>query len=170
MPKKQESYLANTKRIDAQKKLVLQHIEKTPIVEVVCQKVGIGRTTLYRWLHEDKSFAKEYGEAFGTGVDLISDLAESKLIGKIHEGETTAIKLWLGTHRKSFISKLEVSAHEKDELNDEDKETLEKNFALIGLTATPAQTNPKPYGQPNIGSEDHEPDPQQQDGEANAGE
>ncbi len=170
MPKKQETYPANTKRIDAQKKLLLQHIEKTPIVEVVCQKVGIGRTTFYRWLQDDPTFAAQYREAFGTGVELISDLAESKLIGKIQEGDMTAVKLWLGTHRKDFVSRLEVSAAKKDVLSDEEKKTIEQAHVLLGLTASPTQTNPKPYVQSNAGSEDHEPDPQQQDGEAHAGE
>lgn len=169
MPKKQEAYPANTKRIDAQKKLLLQHIEKTPIVEVVCQKVGIGRTTLYRWLHEDESFAKEYSEAFGTGVDLISDLAESKLIGKIQEGDMTAVKLWLGTHRKDFASKVEVSATKQDELSDEEKKTIERAYLLTGtMIASPVLTNPQPYVQPIRGSENNEPDSQQQDGEAHA--
>src|SRR3989338_3165815 len=144
MAKKQENYPANTKRIDAQKKLLLQHIEKTPIVEVVCQKVGIGRTTLYRWLHEDESFAKEYGEAFGTGVELVSDLAESKLIGKIQEGDMTAVKLWLGTHRKDFVNKLEVSATQAQELSAEDRLVLEQAYERIGLTDTNTPSYEKP--------------------------
>lgn len=168
MPKKQETYPANTKRIDAQKKLLLQHIEKTPIVEVVCQKVGIGRTTLYRWLHEDELFAKEYGEAFGTGVDLISDLAESKLIGKIQEGDMTAVKLWLGTHRKDFVTKLEVSATKQDEISEEEKKMIEAAHARLGLIAPPTIINPQPYVQPIPRPENDEPDSQQQGGEAHA--
>lgn len=166
MPKKQETYPANTKRIDAQKKLLLQHIEKTPIVEVVCQKVGIGRTTLYRWLQEDPDFAKEYNGAFGTGVELISDLAESKLIGKIQEGDMTAVKLWLGTHRKDFVSKLEVSAAKPEEMSDEEKSAIEQAHVLLGLAASPIQPNLQPYAPASIGPADHETDPHQQDSEA----
>lgn len=168
MAKKQETYPANTKRIDAQKKLLLQHIEKTPIVEVVCQKVGIGRTTLYRWLQEDPAFSKDYREAFGTGVELISDLAESKLIGKIQEGDMTAVKLWLGTHRKDFASRIEVSAAKQDEMTEEERKSIEQAHLFIGTVAPPAITNQEPYVQPIPGSEDDEPDPQQQGGEADA--
>lgn len=170
MAKKPETYPANTKRMDAQKKLLLQHIEKTPIVEVVCQKVGIGRTTLYRWLQEDAAFAKQYNEAFGTGVELISDLAESKLIGKIQEGDMSAVKLWLGTHRKDFVNKLEVSAAKQEELSDEDKETIEHAHVLLGLTASPTVNNQQPYAQSILGPENNEPDPQQQGGETRASE
>ena len=168
MPKKQETYPANAKRIDAQKKLLLQHIGKTPIVEVVCQKVGIGRTTLYRWLREDESFATEYSAAFGTGVDLISDLAESKLIGKIQEGDMAAVKLWLGTHRKDFASKVEVSAVRQEVMSEEEKKAIEQAHAMLGLTVSPILTNLQPYAESIPGSEDHEPDPQQQGGEAHA--
>ena len=41
----------------------LTELRKVPIVQVACEKVGISRNTIYRWLKEDKQFAKDFAEA-----------------------------------------------------------------------------------------------------------
>lgn len=50
-------------RIREDKKLLLEHLEKTPIVQIACDKSGIGRSTYYRWLQNDPIFAKSAKKA-----------------------------------------------------------------------------------------------------------
>ena len=46
-----------------QKKIFLDHLRKIPIIQVVCEKSGIGRTTVYRWKKQSKKFATRYGKS-----------------------------------------------------------------------------------------------------------
>ena len=50
-------------RIQEEKKLLLEHLEKTPIVQIACEKSGVGRSTYYRWLEQDKKFARSAKQA-----------------------------------------------------------------------------------------------------------
>lgn len=50
-------------RIQEEKKILLEHLEKTPIVQIACEKSGVGRSTYYRWLEQDKKFARSAKQA-----------------------------------------------------------------------------------------------------------
>lgn len=84
------------------KKKLVEVLEKSPIVEFACKKVGISRATFYRWRKEDYDFASEVNRAINQGSDQINDLAEAKLIGKINEGHVTAIIFWLKYRHPEF--------------------------------------------------------------------
>ena len=45
-------------RIKENKELILSQLKKTPIVQLACEKTGIGRATYYRWRKSDKRFKK----------------------------------------------------------------------------------------------------------------
>ncbi len=92
-----------------EKKLLLEQLKKAPIVELGCQKVGIARSSYYRWLKNDKNFAKEAEQALLEGCLLINDLAESQIISAIRDRNMTATTLWLKTHHKTYTDKLEIS-------------------------------------------------------------
>lgn len=64
-------------------------------ISVACESVHIGRTTFYDWCKKDKKFKAE----IDTASESIIDLAESKLIEKINDGNIMAI---------TFISKPKV--------------------------------------------------------------
>ena len=51
------------KRMDNNKELVVEQLKKTPIVQIACEKTGIGRATYYRWRKEDAEFGKLADEA-----------------------------------------------------------------------------------------------------------
>ena len=53
--KKEESEVK--KRISSEKMLILEQLKKTPIVQIACEKVGVGRSTYYRWKKEDSKFS-----------------------------------------------------------------------------------------------------------------
>jgi len=164
---KDKKYPTNQERIQKQKDLLITQIKKTPVIEIACQKVGVGRTTFYRWRRDDADFETACVEALGTGVDLINDLAESKLIGQIQDSNFPAIRFWLQSHHKSYKAKLEISADTKKELTSEEQETMQQAYERLGLIQ---QNNLiEPYEQSDSGSEDTQPDPHQQNGQTRPG-
>jgi hypothetical protein len=109
----------NNKSIDDRqvkdKKKLLEHLKKTPIVLVACDRATIGHTTYYRWRKEDEQFRVDADEALSQGESFISDLSESQLIALIKERNFPAIHLWLRTHHPKYGNKIEVMARIKDE-------------------------------------------------------
>lgn len=87
------------------KKKLLEELEKIPIVQYACQKVGISRSTYYRWIEDDKKFSSDADDAQQKGVEIINDMAESKIINKVQEGQFTAITFWLKHNHSRYRSK-----------------------------------------------------------------
>ncbi|MDD5710747.1 MAG: phBC6A51 family helix-turn-helix protein [Candidatus Colwellbacteria bacterium] len=83
-------------------KKFLEELSEVPIVSDSCEKVGISRNTPYRWRREDPVFSKEMSRAMSMGVNHVSDLAESKLIQKIQQGDMAAIKYWLNNRKRNY--------------------------------------------------------------------
>ena len=123
------------KRQEVNKRLLLEQLKKIPVVEIACQKVGIGRATYYRWRNEDKTFTKDSDEAIREGRELGSDMAESQILKAIRDGNLTAAFFWLKHHNKDYINKLEISSpQETEHLTPEQQETVKKALALSGLS------------------------------------
>lgn len=113
----EESAIVSTiaARQDRQKKQILDELKKVPIVEIACKKTGIGRASYYRWRQNDPSFREESDIALKDGVQLITELAESKLISQIQEENLGAIIFWLKSRNPAYREKLEVSAKKAEE-------------------------------------------------------
>ena len=94
-----------------QKALLIEQLKKTPIVQVVCEKLDISRATYYRWRKSDAEFAQSADEAIVTGSSLINDLAESQLISAIKDKNLTAIIFWLKHHHPTYSTRIELSGH-----------------------------------------------------------
>jgi len=99
-----------TKRQNAERKLMLENLRKTPIVHVACQQSNVSRTTYYRWRREDEQFLKDSDHAMKEGEAMINDLSESQLISLIKEKNFSAIQLWLKQHHDKYGNKMEVTA------------------------------------------------------------
>lgn len=84
-------------------KIFLEELRLVPIVSSASGKTGLSRNTIYRWRKEDPDFATVMDEALNNGVSSINDLAESKLVIKIKEGDFPAIKYWLDNHKKEYM-------------------------------------------------------------------
>jgi hypothetical protein len=107
-----------TKRQKEQKEAIIQNLEKIPIIQVICEKLGISRATFYRWRESDPDFDKRVKEALNKGISLINDLAESKLLANIQDQNTTSIIFWLKNHHSAYRERLEVStSHNEEEEN-----------------------------------------------------
>ena len=73
----------------------LEGLRETPNITIVCKRLDISRNTIYRWKHEDEQFCVEMDLALYEGEDHFNDVAESKMMEKVMEGDMAAIKLRL---------------------------------------------------------------------------
>lgn len=126
-------------RITYEKEQVLEHLRKVPIVQLACQKVGVGRTTFYRWKKDDLAFSKAVDEALEEGNKMINDMAESSLLSAIKDKNLGAIALWLKTHHPTYATKVEVTAkiqNQNEVLTPEQETLIEKALKLASLLPT----------------------------------
>lgn len=141
-------------RISKQKEELIELFRKSPIVQMACEKLGVGRTTYYRWRKEDAIFAGKADDALNIGRHLINDLAESKLIKKIQQDEDfNSIKYWLSHNHKRYETKLTItpSVVESNELPRELVAEIDRLFEINGQVNTqlPIATKPEePQVQP----------------------
>jgi hypothetical protein len=122
---------------DGQKIQLLEQLRKTPIVELACKKIGIGRATYYRWRKDDSTFLKEADEALDDGASFINEMAESQLISAIQERNLSAIIFWLKHHHNRYATRVEVTAEVKNlnqQLTPEQQKIVDEALRLAALT------------------------------------
>jgi len=115
------------------KQRFLEELRKTPVVQVACQKAGIGRTTYYRWRKEDKEFAVHADEALSEGRVVVNELGEAQTISLMKDRNMHAIRFWLTHNDPRYSNKLEITGnllHSTDELSPEQAELLKKAVKL----------------------------------------
>ena len=130
-----EEKIIKPKKRDKNKELIVEQLKKTPIVQLACEKLGIARSTLYRWKNADEEFAQAVDEAIITGNQLINDMAESQLISAIRDKNLRAIVFWLKHHHKTYATKIEVDGQIKtdNKLTPEQEELVRKALELATL-------------------------------------
>lgn len=124
------------KRQTKQKELLLEQLRKTPIVEIACKNVGVGRASYYRWRTEDSGFLKESNKALLEGRSLVNDMAESQLLSAIRDKNMTAIIFWLRNHHIDYRNRVEVTARTEiadEELTPEQKKLIDRALAMAAL-------------------------------------
>ncbi len=84
----------------------LEHLAKSSIVQLACERSGIGRSTYYDWRKKDKNFAQKADKAIIAGSLLVNDIAESQLLRAIQNGNMTGIIFWLKNHHHSYNDKV----------------------------------------------------------------
>lgn len=100
-------------KTEKQKKALVDQLRRTPIVQVSCERTGIGRATYYQWRKSDRVFARAADKAIQAGEFFINDLAESKLITMIQNGNLTAIIFWLKhNHPKYAVTTRHIHQYE----------------------------------------------------------
>jgi hypothetical protein len=93
-----------------EKKKIIEMLKENPIVDFVCKKLGVGRSTYYRWYADDKEFAKAVDNSLIEGSSLMSSMAESQLLQLIKEKNLGAIMFWLRNKHPDYKQKLFQSA------------------------------------------------------------
>ena len=122
---------------DKIKTLVLEELKRIPIVQIACDKVGIGRATYYRWRKEDPAFTKDSEDALLDGSWFINDMAESRLISAIKDANISAITYWLKHHHAAYANKLEVIARDgytEEALTPEEQRVVDQALRLVRRT------------------------------------
>jgi len=88
------------------KKAIIEALEQSlGVVTSACKKVGIGRTTFYGWLRDDKAFAQKVNDI----QDVAIDFAESQLHKQIKDGSTAATIFYLKTKgkKRGYVERVE---------------------------------------------------------------
>lgn len=93
------------KQIKAIKSKFCEILERSPAIEVACQKVGRSRMTINRWRKTDPAFNAEVEEALSVSREAINDLAENQLIKAISNGHIGASKYWLSNNSDRYKKK-----------------------------------------------------------------
>lgn len=128
------------------RKNLIEQLRKTPIIQLACEKVGIGRATYYRWRKSNLKFARSSDDALQESVSLMNDLAESQLLSAIREKNMTAIIFWLKNRHRAYTNKLHIDAKvetQDSKLTKEQEELIKKALNLSNLTNTERRDNGK---------------------------
>lgn len=91
-----------SKRQKLQGEIFLAELRKNSVIAVACQKAGISRSTVYRWMNDDPGFSDTVEEASAEGRDIINDMAESVVIKKVREENLHAAKYWLSHNNERY--------------------------------------------------------------------
>lgn len=117
-----------------EKELLLEQFKKIPIVQIACEKVGVGRATYYRWRKEDPDFKKASDESLEEGACLINDMAESQLLSAIKDKNLTAIIFWLKHHHAAYTTRVELIGAKKiedDVLTEEQRKIISGALSVL---------------------------------------
>ena len=114
---------------------MVAQLKKSPIVEVACARVGISRTTHYRWVKQDPKYADEVGKAMDEGIAVISDSAETQLVNLIKSGKLGAVMYWLRHRHPAYANRLQVAIERAEEnLTPEEEEEVRRAQELAALS------------------------------------
>jgi len=108
---------------------ILKELESNPLVERACKKIGIARSTYYRWCAADIVFKHTAEQAQDKGREKLTDFVESKLLENISNNQYASIAYWLGHNTTRYrlyprnvyvdeIKRLRVSHQTYEELTD----------------------------------------------------
>ena len=96
------------------KEAILKALENSlGVVTVACKKADIPRSTYYKWLKEDKDFAKDVKEI----ENIALDFAESQLHTQMKDGSTSATIFYLKTKgkKRGYVERSELDLTSGDE-------------------------------------------------------
>ena len=97
--------MKNTKK---NQKMFLEQLSKSAVIQIACEKTGIGKSTIYRWREKDKEFSKKIEEALLEGKLLVNDLAEAQLISSIKDRNIQGISYWLKHNHPNYKTRVEI--------------------------------------------------------------
>lgn len=120
-------------RQDKSKELLLEQLKRVPIIQLAVEKLGIGRATYYRLLHEDPEFAKKAEEAIREGSLFMNDVAEAGLLSAIKNQNLSAIVFWLKYHHPAYTTRVELNGritHVEASLTLEEQELVREALRL----------------------------------------
>lgn len=112
-------------------KLIIESLERTPIIESVCSKMQIARSTLYRWMEDDEEFRDGVRYALESGRDVVSDVAESHLVNYVRSGNMGALKYWLSNNNERYKKKYLLEKNNDGSNQEITPEIVKDAFAVL---------------------------------------
>ncbi|MDE1925079.1 MAG: hypothetical protein KGH79_02780 [Patescibacteria group bacterium] len=100
---------------DRVKDLFLEQLRKVPNIQVAVEKVGVARSTVYKWRDEDPEFRESMENALIEGESMLNDLSENQLYSLILERHYPSIQFWLRHRNPRFRDKLEITTQRPEE-------------------------------------------------------
>lgn len=91
-----------SKRQKMQHEIVFAELRKNSVMTVACQKAGVSRSTIYRWMDNEPEFKNMIYEAISEGRETINDMAESVIIKKIRSENLNAAKYYLSHNNDRY--------------------------------------------------------------------
>jgi len=82
---------------------LFQHLKRNPNIEWASQKVGVHRSTVYRWMEESEDFKKMLGYSLKEGTSVMNDIMESLLIQAAKNYKVGAITFWLRNRHPAYL-------------------------------------------------------------------
>jgi len=77
-------------------------LEEAPFVSYAAKKVGMARSTIYRWKKSNPEFREQFDKALNSGREHLIDIAEMALVEKIKGKDMGAIKFFLQHNDKRY--------------------------------------------------------------------
>jgi len=105
-------------------------LEKTGIASNACSKLGIARSTYYRWYNEDIEFRMGADQAIEAGRANMVDFAESKLVQNVNEGSQRAVEFYLKHNDTRYRS---MYGRELQEFKDILEQKNRSDFAALDM-------------------------------------
>lgn len=118
------------KNSNRKKQRLLRELEDNPMVQHACKKVGIARSTFYRWCETDRKFYYLSELARSKGRDKLNDYVESKLLENVKHGQQSAIQFWLSNNSKTYRS---TNASWQSRLKQMESEETERHQEIMEL-------------------------------------
>ncbi len=131
---------------------ILVQLRKMPILQIACERAGVGRSSYYRWREEDESFRKAADGAISEGEAFITDMSESQLISLIRDKHFPAVQLWLRQHHPKYSAKVELSGRltiEDEPLTSEQEALITKALQLAGVNDENHEPEQSPKADPS---------------------
>ncbi len=124
-----------SKSNDKTKELFIEQLKKTPIIQICCEKLNVSRATFYRMKTNDKKFGQKVDQAIAEGRKLVNDIAESRLLTAIQNGNLQSIMYWLRFNHPLYGNKLEISGSiaTSNELTPEQLKDIKKALLLANI-------------------------------------
>ena len=128
----------------------LEQLRKIPIIQVACEKVGLSRTSIYRWKDEDEEFKKDMEKALAEGESFVNDMSESQVLALIKDQNWSAISFWLKHHHPAYRNRVEVTAvAPQEELTSEQEGVVREALRLASLPLNTIENDPDVSTQSN---------------------
>lgn len=143
------SSITNIKRSEERRKAFLEVFEKSLCnMTAATKKMGIDRSTVYRWRQEFPEFEQQLKDIQETQIDFV----ESKLLTQIDNGDTTAIIFYLKSigKERGWNERYEITGKEGKDLTPQiniqiiDSRTQVKTPDGTTITAEPIEEEKAP--------------------------